>query len=547
MRLRILLSKGVFMESSRQPYATARSATGLTALSVLSPLVGLAVETALAWHFGASATVDAFRVGSLLIFFGQQIFIFQILPNVIVPVFAEHRARGEEQEAWHISFSLAHLFFIPTVLLSLFLFVSPSVIVHFLGPGLVGEARDSAILFVRWFALAYIPLVWSGVAAGVLYAYRIFWLPTASQLLNNALLVIIILVFGQWLGPVSLVLGMLLASVGAGVLYAVRLVLLVRQLRVHYSFRIHAGVRKTFHFALPLLGTLILVQWGGIILNRVLSELPAGTLASFGYAWKMAQIVSLLPAALATVLFPRFAESWHSSQKEFRQVCTRALRMALFIAIPLTCICFFLRVSLVAILFQRGKFSIEAGERVARIFALLLLGAPAYVTYIYLEKMLYAVQEMRVPTYAAAASALFLTATAPVVVRFGAGGVAVVVAVLNWLTAGGVLFILCWKYKAVRMKEMGIFVMGILLLAVAAAGIGGEGGKALGQLIGSRTLSPGLTLAGSTSLAAIIFYGLTLLLRLPEACQGQRYLRWQSDAIIRGVQSAIQRIEGLFA
>ena len=95
-------------------------------------------------------------------------------------------------------------------------------------------------------------------------------------------------------------------------------------------------------------------------------------------------------------------------------------------------------------------------------------------------------------------------------VRFGLGGVAVMLAALQWLTVAGVLFILCWKYKAVRTKEMGLFVLGILPLAVAAAGIGGEVGRALGQLIGSQTFSPALSLGGSMASAAMIFYGLTL-------------------------------------
>ena len=262
------------MEASRQPYAAARSAGGLTMLSIMSPLTGLAVEMVLAWRFGASATVDAFRVGSLLIYFGQQIFIFQILPNVIVPVFAEHRARGEEKEAWHIAFSLMNLLLMPTVLVCVVVFMFPSRIVHLLGPGLVSEARNSATIFVRWFVFTYIPLVWSGVAGWVLYSYGIFWLPTALQIFSNVVLVVMILACGRWVGPVSLVAGILLASVGAAVISALRLMLLGRQVGVRYSFRIDARVGKTVHLALPLLAMLVLAQWGVIVISQVLSELP---------------------------------------------------------------------------------------------------------------------------------------------------------------------------------------------------------------------------------------------------------------------------------
>ncbi len=533
------------MERPRNPHATARSVAVLSGLSALSPLAGLAVEMALAWGFGASATVDAFRIGSLLMLFGQQLFVDQILPNVIVPLFAEYRAQAKGKEAWCVAFSLANLLFIPIVLVSLFLFVFPDSVVGLLGPGLAEEARATAVLFIRWFALAYIPLVWCGMAAGLLYAHGIFWLPVASQLLSNMVLVIVILAFGRGLGPASLVFGVLLATLGRGALYAARLVPLIRRAEVRFSFQVHArhpGVRKALRLALPLLGTLVLGQWSAIVVNRVLSELPTGTLATFGYAWKMLQLVSLLPAALATVLLPRFAESWYvSGESEFREVCTRALRMALFIAIPLTCIFFMLRVPLVAMLFQRGKFSPEAGEMAARLFGLLLLGGPASVAYVFLEKMLYAVQEMRVPTYVALAGALFLTAIAPAVgVRFGAEGLAVVCGALPWLTVGGVLFILCQRYRALRVKGVGMFVMGILPLAFASAWLGDEAGRAFGQLFGFGTLSLGLTLASGLLLAITTFYGVTLLLGFPEALQGRRYVRRQRDVMVMRVQNALR-------
>src|SRR5438034_5181967 len=537
--------KGDLMEQARKPYATAKSASVLTVLSTLSPLAGLAAEVVLAWRFGASATVDAFRIAALVGFIGQQLFINQILPNIIVPVFTEYRLQGREKEAWQVALSLANLLLIPTALISLLLFLWPDPIVHLLGPGLVGEARATATFFVRWFALTFLPLVWTGVATGVLYAQGIFWLPAASQLLSNVVLVIIVLMFGRLLGPTSLVIGTLLASFGSWALYTVRLALLMRRAGVQAFFRLnanHPGVRKVLRLALPLLGIVMMEQWSAIIINRVLSELPRGTLATFGYAWKMGQLVSLLPAALATVLFSRFTESWYgSAEGEFSRVCTKALRMALFIVLPLACISFVLRALLVAALFQRGEFSAEAGETAARLFGLFLLGAPAWIAYTYLRQMLYAAQQVWVPTCTQLACLLCLTAAAPVVAaRFGADGMALVSVTLRWLTDGVLLLILSQRYRAILTKELGVFVAAILPLALASAWLGGEGSKALGQLVGSGTLALSLTIVSGVSLATFIFYGATLLLRFPEALQGQRYLQGQGGVTVRRMQNALR-------
>src|SRR2546425_2938711 len=159
---------------SRNHYATARAAATLSGLAVLSPLAGLAVEIALAWRFGASPTVDAFRIGMLLLVFGQQLFVIQILPHAVVPVFAEYRGRGQEKEAWHVALSVANLLLVPAILFSVLVFFHPEPIVGLLAPGLAGEARGTAAVFVRWFVPAASLLVWNGVAGGGVYAARGF-------------------------------------------------------------------------------------------------------------------------------------------------------------------------------------------------------------------------------------------------------------------------------------------------------------------------------------------------------------------------------------
>src|SRR5712692_10467137 len=72
----------------------------LTSVQILSPAAGLLAEIVLAWRFGASGVVDAYRLTVLLLVYGQQFFVSHILPFVIVPIFAECRAKNREQDAW---------------------------------------------------------------------------------------------------------------------------------------------------------------------------------------------------------------------------------------------------------------------------------------------------------------------------------------------------------------------------------------------------------------------------------------------------------------
>src|SRR5712692_2850879 len=175
------------------PYATARAATTLTGLAVLSPLAGIAVEMSLAWRFGTSPTVYAYRIGTVFLLMCQQLLVLQILPHILVPVFTDQRACAGEQKAWQVAFHLGNVFLGGAVLFALLAFLRPEPLLWLFASGLKGAARETALVFLRWFALAYVPLVLSGLATSLLYVHEIFWLPSFAQLVGNFVMAAVIL------------------------------------------------------------------------------------------------------------------------------------------------------------------------------------------------------------------------------------------------------------------------------------------------------------------------------------------------------------------
>jgi len=520
------------------PHATARAASTVSILALLSPLAGLLVETTLAWRFGAGSTMDAFRIASLLLLFSQQLFVFQILPHTIVPVFSEFCARGEQDQAWQTAFSLANLLLLPAGLLALLVMAYPQPVARSLAPGLAGEAHQTASLLVRCFAPACALMVWSGVATGVLYAHRIFWLPPTVQIAGNIILIAAILSFGRIPGVTGLAFGVLLAT-GAGLaLYLHQLRTLLNQAKVRLRWAIQIsdpGLRKSLRLVSPLLASVVLAQCTAVILNRVLSELPSGTLAQFGYAWKLSQMVSLAPLALATVLFPRFAELKLAADGEaFRDLCTRALRMALFLSLPLAGLVWAVREPVVAFLLQRGAFSPHATETVGRLFGLLLLGAPAAVLTGYLEKISYATQDMWAPLAGQLLTALLVALLASrIAAQFSAEGVMLLCSSLTWIVAVGLSLRLSWKHKALALGRLAPFSAAIVLLALAGSWVGGKSANLLVQLSAASFASSALVAVGGLLAGGILFFGLALLVRAPEASQLSQFLLWQGSNFVR--------------
>ena len=546
-----MCSCGEVLEQSKvlepiQHYATARSAAGLAILSLLSPIAGIAVEMAVARRFGTSAAVDAFRIALAVVYIGQQLFTSSFFPNIIVPLFAEYRANESEAEAWRSAIGLANLAVVPTSVVCLTLFASPSAYVWVLAPGLGPQARPWAIFFVRWFGLSLIPLLYSGAAIGLLYSQGVFWTGTAAQLAYNLVLVACILAFGgAFLGPASIAVGVLLATAAFMLLQFVKLAPDIRAMRVRRCWTrddvVRAGVRKSIRAGVPLLGLPLINQGTAIVAFWSLSAASVGTIAALGYAGKLMRMASLLPDVIATVLFPKFAAlARNSNPNELRELATRAMRMALFISLAIACTLFALRVSLVGLLFHHGAFPQTAVRRVGRLFGFFLIGMPAGILSFYLAKVLYALEDTWWPTCGGILSMVFGgLVMPPAAEKFGAEGVAATYACISWLGALVQAYALHSKYAGFDSRALAVFALKIFPPAAGAAWLGGAIARAVPGPPASATLTLTVEFVSGAIVASVSYWLAAIIGGVPEALEIKRFMRWQSAPVLRNIKAAI--------
>lgn len=459
-------------QQSGQPYAIAHSATTLTILSILSPIAGLVVELTLAWRFGASETVDAFRIASLIILFASQLFFGNLLPHVVVPLFSEYRAKGAEQDGWRLAFSLAGLLGAISAIFMVYSWVRPDILVDLLGPGLSGIGRTDALLFVRYFSIAFVLMVWSGVMSGTLSVYRIFWPLPATQLLSNLLIVTSVIAVGRTWGGGSIVLGVLTGStVMLGVhLYLLRRIALASHIHLLTSLKFGpwVGVRRAMHLAAPLLVMIVVGLWGTIVSNRVLSEMAPGTLANYGYAWKLLALLGILPASLATVVFPALSEAQAMNDRiKFSRLVARAFRMTLLLTFPVTALLFSLRQPIVSFMFERGAMSSAAISDIGSLFGIMLVGAPGISLMVALNKVSFAMHNTRIPAIAMVILVVIVVLFVPYFGGIaGAAGVAWINNIAVWTSTLGLLAYLVWRQRVMGAEEtMRFFAQQILLSA----------------------------------------------------------------------------------
>ena len=512
-----------------KPRSVAAQAASLAGITVLSPVAALLAEIALAWRFGASGVVDAYRVIVLVLLYGQQLFVTYILPYVVVPIFAEYRAQGKEEEAWILSDSLGRLLLAFGALIAIFFFFCPALVIGIIAPGLNGEARDAALFFLRWGGIAFIPISWTGAACGVLYAHNVFSISPVAQLSSNLILLLAILAGSSKLGATSLVVGLLGGALANTTIHTVGLIRVRRQYRkpqLAKRFELRS-VFRAFRTAVPLLGSVIAGQSTNVIITRSLSRLPVGAIAAYGYAFKMIGIAQLVPNALNTVMFPKLSEAWYSTgEQEFASRCAKALRAALFLAVPLTTAAYTYRKSIIMLLLHRGAFTISDVDSSSVLFGFLVLGVPAAAVTTYMDRMFYSLQETKLPVLMdIVGNALELAFIPLLALRFGARGVAFAYMLLPWITGAGLLALFKRKIHRFPLREIGVFGLSIVLMSAGAIGVGAWLGTFCANLAHAGAMwSSLIEIAVGGSLSLILYGWFNLLVGFPEAKKSRDFL-----------------------
>lgn len=112
-------------------------------------------------------------------------------------------------------------------------------------------------------------------------------------------------------------------------------------------------------------------SFGAIIIIETLSQfysladryfydfVPKGTIASMNYAFNLFQLpVAIISSALATAIFPKFSELFNNKNfVELEELIKRAIRIVVFIFIPISFIYISYGDEIIKIIFQRGNFT----------------------------------------------------------------------------------------------------------------------------------------------------------------------------------------------
>ncbi len=338
-----------------------RSTAVVSAMTMLSRVLGLVRDMVFTRIFGVGAGTDAFLIAFKIPNFLRRLFAEGSFSQAFVPVLTEYKTKRSHDEVAELTSRTAGtlggiLFLVCTVAV----LASPILVLVF-APGFIHQTEKLALttqmLRITFPYLLFISL--TALASGVLNSYGKFAIPAFTPVFLNVILILAAVYLAPYLAePVTaLAWGVLIAGVvqlGFQLPYVARLGLLRLP---RWGFR-DTGVRRIIKLMLPGIFGSSVMQINLLLDTLIASFLVTGSVTWLYLADRLMELpLGVLGIALATVILPSLSEKHaNADPKAFSHTLDWALRWVLVVGTPAAVAMAVLAVPILATLFLHGKF-----------------------------------------------------------------------------------------------------------------------------------------------------------------------------------------------
>jgi putative peptidoglycan lipid II flippase len=386
-----------------------RAASFISLFTLASRITGLVREIVVAAMFGAGAGVDAYNVAFRIPNLLRRLFGEGAFSQAFVPVLAQTRALEGDAVTRGLIDAVATILFWALLVTCVIGVAAAPVVVWLMASGL--QRFDEAVVMTRWMFpyIGFISLV--SLSAGVLNTWKRFAVPAATPVLLNLASIatawLLTPVFERsGIVPIySLAVGVMIGGVLQLALQVPALLRIGALPHIGVSLRAireavaHPGVRRILRQMAPALVGVSVAQLSLLINTQIASHQGVGAVSWLGYADRLMEFpTGLLGVALGVVLIPQLAAA--QAKKDvaaYSGLLDWGLRLVLLLSLPCTAALLVFPDALVAVLFQRGKFSAASVPQTSAALIGYGVGLVGIVAVKILAPGYYARQDVRTP------------------------------------------------------------------------------------------------------------------------------------------------------
>jgi putative peptidoglycan lipid II flippase len=508
-----------------------KAAGFLMAAQLVSRILGFLRESLMAGFFGQGPTTDAYNTAFVLPDLLYWLLVGGVLSAAFIPVLSAYIAKGKVEEGWRVVSSVVNLIILTLgLLIFVGLLFTPQflrlMVPGFVKTGNIGLATNlTRILLIQPLFMAL-----SGLTMGVLNSYKIFWPSALGTVLYNASVIFFGTILANPAKPESISGFAIGVVIGAFASFAVQIPAL-RKVGVRYFPVIDwrdPGVRRIGALAVPIIISYSLNQVQVVVNNNFGSTLLPGSITAIWYSYRLFQLpVGIFALAIAVATFPTMTEQAALKQwDKFRQTISQAVRMVIFITLPISVGMIVLSFPLIRVLFQHGHFTAQDTDNTVIPLLYFALGISSQSVIQILPRAFYALQDTWTPVILGIISMVINIISMVLLIHpLAHGGLALattIAALANMLLLFYVL-----RGRLGRIDGWAMFWTGVKSLVASAfmAAVIWVWSGFLTRMIGVRTLASLIVLGTGTAIGVIVFAGMAKLLRMEEYKQAMGLVR----------------------
>ncbi len=378
---------------------------------LLSNLTGLFRQILIADAFGTSRELDAFAAAARFPDLLFNLVAGGALASAFVPTLAGLVAREERAGAWRLVSGTINLVALTLVAVSALSAVFAPQVVRVIASGLAPEERPLAEALLRILLISPAIFGVSGLLMGVLNVHQNFLLPALAPTCYWLGMIFGLLAWTPTLGIFGLAWG---AVLGSALHLAVQLPGLRGLPQARFTFTLGLGnphVREVALLMGPRLVGVAAVQLNFVVSTSLATYLVGGA-SALDYAWRLFTMPQVIIAqAISIAALPTFsALAARGEVSALRASLADTVRLILFLALPATVGLLVLSTPVVALLFERGRFTDVSTALVTNALVFFTLGLVSHSVVEIVSRSYYALKDTWTPVWVGASAMALNTA-----------------------------------------------------------------------------------------------------------------------------------------
>jgi len=465
------------MENELGRQTSLRSAGKVSLATLISRILGLVREQVFAYLFGAGMAADAFvaafRIPNLL----RDMFAEGALSAAFIPTFTEKLTTSGQPEAFRIARILfTFLLLAVSALVTAGIIFAPAVVNEIAGGFEDAPGKISLTIELARIMMAFLLLVsLAALVMGILNSLGVFGVPAfAPTLLNVGMIVAGFLICPFFDPPIiGMALGVLLGGLGQLLFQVPSAYKRGFRFGLNFNFSDPAFIR-IIKLMIPMAVGFSATQINVFIVTRIAASLGEGSVAYLNYAFRLMHLpLGIFALAIATVSLPEISRyAALGDRTQMAAAYLRSLRLGLFLVIPAEVVMVFGGETIIAALFQHGRFTAADTAAAAQALAFYSIGLLTYAAVRITVPVFYAFKETAKPIIASVISvAVNISLCYVLKDQLGFRGLALAASLAGFANVGLLLLLLRRRLPELSYKRelgpLGRVILANLILAAA--------------------------------------------------------------------------------